>query len=182
MRFSLVLLVAIVTTFCASSNSLPAAAVANSRNVPLDTVESLNTVQDKDNKFLRALEGVETDDEERGVFNFSWLKKLVPGTSAWKAAQTAKALKSASKQVKRQTVAQWLGDAHLFDKIAKDDTELFKTFKVWKNLGYSDERVAQALQSMGKTATEYNTIHQRYTTYLGDLAAKAPNVKPPRVG
>ncbi|KAH7491384.1 hypothetical protein KRP22_004782 [Phytophthora ramorum] len=174
MRFSLVLLVAIVTTFCASSNSLPAAAVANSRNVPLDTVESLNTVQDKDNKFLRALEGVETDDEERGVFNFSWLKKLVPGTSTWKAAQTAKALKPTSKQIDQK----WLGDAKLFDNIAGSDDALYNTFKVWNKLGYSDKRVAQALQSMGKTTTEYNTIHQRYTTYLGDLAAKAPNVKP----
>ncbi|ETI55800.1 hypothetical protein F441_01548 [Phytophthora nicotianae CJ01A1] len=114
-------------------------------------------------RFLR-LKDAESDKQEERALNLNFLKKMLPGTSAFKNAKTLKvaqreAAKANSAAKRKAKLDTW------FSKYTRDEYLYKNAFPTWKEDNMSPASVRQYFEERGISGEVVNTIANRFGVY-----------------
>ncbi|KAG7377418.1 hypothetical protein PHYPSEUDO_011659 [Phytophthora pseudosyringae] len=110
-------------------------------------------------RFLRSGENADVNDankEERAI-NFSALKKILPGTSTYKAAKAAK------------EAAKKLDMVKGLDEMLSNRNNMIKQFQFWKTQKVTDLDVRYTLKAVNRDGPTETAMANQYAQFLKDF-------------
>ncbi|KAF1781014.1 hypothetical protein GQ600_15867 [Phytophthora cactorum] len=126
----------------------------------------------KETRFLR-LDAADSANQEERNLNVGFLKKFLPGTSAFKEANALRAPRKAAKKAqeaakKQEAVEKWFAPF-------KNEDHLFKVaFPAWKKEEWATVDILNYFAKNGKTGGEVTTIANRYHNFDMTAPQKRP--------
>ncbi|KAF4033446.1 hypothetical protein GN244_ATG14595 [Phytophthora infestans] len=114
---------------------------------------------------------VETGNQEERTINFASIKKIVPGTSAFKNAQALKAsqkaaLKAQDAAKRKAAVDKW------FKQFGSDEFLFTAALPSWAGKKMHPDKVREYFASLGKSGDDVSMIVKRYDNYRQTIPTK----------